>query len=593
MEQVIQIKQCNIDSEHQVLDIAVEGTLPYPISGDRFRISAVFYDNRINRYFPLIAHGTVYENQYTQFHAAAKIRLDTVFFEYHPDNPDDIILLKFCTCSPDKQWLYLDTDLALDAVLFQTKTIQTGGVRHFWHTTFRIVKYVFCTLLLPVWLLCGYLAWKGYGRLHPAAQGRQGKRAALYHAHGLVMGWTGYGYSVREIKTNYFKKQYVKYCQRYPQTEGILFLSEREVERDGNLDLVRKALAAKGQTDAIEQVQEKGQDESVPSVSCGTLREFLVTRPVQHLTWRELRQLAELTARSKIIILEDFYPHLHALSMRAETKIVQLWHACGAFKLFGLSDLGIAAHLEQDTRNHRSYDVALTSGDGVVPFYSEAYGVPSSHIYPIGVPRTDLLFREEVASQKSEQLYQKYSMLREKRIVLFAPTFRGSGNQTAYYPRERFQIEQIMKELPKDVVLVIKNHPFVRERFEIPTAFSDRVLDLTGAENINDILFLTDVLVTDYSSVIFEAAILQIPMLFYVFDLEEYLADRDLYFDFAGFVPGEIVREISGLASEIQTCLESAGTCDPGESFREFFLGAIDGHSTERVVQLIEQLSVS
>lgn len=588
MEQEIQIKQWNIDSEQQVLDMAVEGILPYPVSGERFRMSAVFYNHTIDRYFPLIAYVTACDGGYTQFHAAARIHLDTVFFEYHPDDPDDIILLKFCTCSPDQQWLYLETGLTLKAVLFQTRERQKQGWCSVFHTAFRIAAYVFCTLLLPVWLLSGCLAAKGYGHLHPAARGRQGKRAAFYHAHGLVKDWTGYGYSLREYKTNYFRRQYTEYCRKYPQTEGIAFLSEREVEPDGNLDLVRRALLAEKQQDA-ERLQGK-QVDSAASAAVGALREFLVTRPVQRLTWRELRQLAELVARSEIIILEDFYPQLHALSMRTETKIVQLWHACGAFKLFGLSDLGIAAHLGQDTRNHRSYDAALASGEGVVPFYAEAYGVPASHIYPVGVPRTDLFFREEVAARKSRQLWQKYPVLQEKRVVLFAPTFRGSGNQTAYYPRERFPLEQVMEGLPEDVVLVIKNHPFVRERFEIPAAFSDRILDLTGTENINDLLFVTDVLVTDYSSVIFEAAILRIPMLFYAFDLQDYMADRDLYFDFSGFVPGRVCQEITILLQEIRHCLESEDACDPGEAFREFFLGSVDGHSTERVVQLIGQL---
>nr|MDE6853335.1 CDP-glycerol glycerophosphotransferase family protein [Lachnospiraceae bacterium] len=321
----------------------------------------------------------------------------------------------------------------------------------------------------------------------------------------------------------------------------------------------------------------------------GKLREFLVDRPVQKLSWRELRRLADLTAASRIIILEDFYPQLHALSIRPDTKILQLWHACGAFKLFGLSDLGISQHLKQDTRNHRSYHAALASGEGIVPFYSEAFGVPSSHIYPVGVPRTDCFFQEEAVRQKRQNLYRRYPVLQGKRVVLFAPTFRGSGNQNADYPFELFPVHVVMENLPEDVVLVVKNHPFVRRKIEITEDDRHRVLDLTGTENINDLLLLTNVLITDYSSVIFEAAILQIPMLFYTFDLEEYIRCRDLYFDFASFAPGPIVRELPDLIQAVLDSLESP-ECHGLEEFREFFLGAVDGHSTERVVQLVQQL---
>lgn len=575
MEQNIQMKRCEIDVEQQILDLEIEGILPYPILGDRIRISAVFCAGNLDRYFPMIAYGTVCEGQYTQFHAVAKIQLDSVFFEYHPEHPDDIIL-KFCSCTPDYEWMMFDTDVVLDGTLFQSKIISKSAPENLLSKSFCILKYLICSLLLPVWILSGFLAVKGHGALHPAAKGRQGKRAIFYHAHGLVTDWTGYGYSIRELKTNYFRRQYEKSCRKYTQTEGILFLSEREVEAGGNLDLVRKALAEREQ-------QQK-------TISLGEQREFLVNRPVNKLSWKELKHLAAMAAASRMIILEDFYPHLHALSIRPETKILQLWHACGAFKLFGLSNLGISDHLQQDTRNHRSYDAALASGEGIVPFYSEAFGVPSSHIYPLGVPRTDFFFQEELVEQRVQDLYQRYPVLQGKRVVLFAPTFRGSGNQTAYYPTERFPVNQIVEKLPEDVVLILKNHPFVHIQLDIASEYQNRVLDLTGTENINDLLLLTDVLITDYSSVIFEASILQIPMLFYVFDLEEYIRSRDLYFEFADFVPGKIVRELPDLIQEVLQSLQLPESNNAGDSFRQFFLGAIDGHSTQRVVQLIEQL---
>ncbi|MDO4166845.1 MAG: CDP-glycerol glycerophosphotransferase family protein [Eubacteriales bacterium] len=578
MEQKIQITNCKVDSEHKTLDIAIDGTLPYPVCGERFRIAAVFCDkdNTIDRHFPMVAHGTVYEKQCTRFHAAARIQLDAVFYEYHPGQPDDIILLKFCTCTPEKKWLTFDTDIRLTSALFQGEEDIRKGFGYSLYQIGKKIQYGFCTILLPLWLLSGYMACHGHGTLHPAAKGRSGKKAIFYHAHGLVSDWTGYGYSIREMKTQYFRKQYEKACLRHSRTEDILFLSERRVEKGGNLDLVWEALR-------------KQKDDNTESFT-GEIREFLVNRPVNKLSWKELRDLAGLVAGARVIILEDFYPQLHALSKRPETKILQMWHACGAFKLFGLSDLGIADHLEQDTRNHRSYDAVLASSEGIVPFYAEAYGIPVSHIYPIGVPRTDCFFQPEYAAQVRGALYQKYPVLQGKRVILFAPTFRGSGNKTAYYPVDRFPVDQIMEQMPEDTILVLKNHPFVNNKFSVEEAYRERVLDLSREENINDLLFVTDVLITDYSSVIFEAALLQIPMLFYVFDLEEYQASRDIYFDFASFVPGEMVSDIPGLIDEIQKCLLCGKDFEVEASFREFFLGALDGHSTERAVQLIHDL---
>ena len=104
-----------------------------------------------------------------------------------------------------------------------------------------------------------------------------------------------------------------------------------------------------------------------------------------------------------------------------------------------------------------------------------------------------------------------------------------------------------MRELPQESVLILKNHPFVRDCCEIPEEYQDRVLDLSREENINDLLFITSVLITDYSSVIFEAVLLNIPILFYTFDLQEYLEKRDLYFEFAAFAPGKIISDMEAL----------------------------------------------
>lgn len=574
MKDKIEIEKCEIDTRQDILEIEISGELSFAIRGERFRLAAVFCGTHVNRYFPMTAYGTVSEIGTTQFHSSVSVQLNTVFYEYSPEAGEEITL-KFCICSPEKTWITIDTNKRWKAELFQTDSVQEGETGSLLRRFGKKLQYILCTLLLPVWILQGLLAVRGYGKLHPSAQGRSGWKAALYHAHGLVSGWTGYGYSIRELKTAYFREQYEKYCVYYPETKGVLFLSERRTEPGGNLYLVRKALMELSEGERREY---------------GEIQDFLVERPVSRLRWKELKRCAALAARSRVIVLEDFYPQLHALTIRQETNILQMWHACGAFKLFGLSDLGIAKHLEQSTRNHRNYDAALSSSEGVVPFYSEAYGVPQERIYPIGVPRTDIFFDSGAAEEIRAGLYQKYPICRDKRIVLFAPTFRGSGKQTAYYPLEKFPVEEIMESLPKDVVLILKNHPFMKEPFPVGGKYRERVLDLSAEEHINDILFITDLLITDYSSTIFEASLLNIPMIFYVFDLEEYLAERDIYFDFASFVPGAIVGELPELIREINASLVQGASAECDEKFRSFFLGALDGHSTERTLELIKRL---
>ena len=318
------------------------------------------------------------------------------------------------------------------------------------------------------------------------------------------------------------------------------------------------------------------------------LKEFLTTKTVDKLTLGELKKSAYLAAGAKVIVLEDFVPQLGALNVRQETEVLQLWHACGAFKLFGLSELGLT-DLAQNTRNHRTYTRAIVSGSAMAPFYSEAFGMHINNIRQTGIPRTDVFFDEDYRKETVAVLYERYPQWKDKKIVLFAPTFRGSGNKTAFYPMERFPIDLVMNALPPDTVLLVKQHPFVHSDLSMyrECDFADRLFDLTGKENINDLLFITDLLVTDYSSSIFEAALIDIPMIFYAFDLEEYLRERDLYFDFAEFVPGEIVEDLQTLISRMKEVLISPAKTSLDDSFRQFFLGLLDGSSTRRTTDLI------
>lgn len=496
------------------------------------------------------------------FGGKLEVLLDSLFMDYVDEHPEQPFRVEVLYLTPDLEWTSIPIDYDITDA---TSYVEPSN--DLCNRFVNAVVYTAFTLLLPALLINGWLATKGIGTLM-APEGTTGKRAVFLHTHNLVKSNCGYGYSIREYKTNYFKKKYEKYCKKYPKTEGILFLSERPLDAGGNLDRVRSALQKKGGY---------------------TFREFLKDRSVRHLTFKELRECAELMAKSRVVILEDFVPQIHALHMREDTKILQLWHACGAFKLFGLSELDIT-RLPQRTRNHRSYSAAIVSSEGMVPFYSEAFGIEQRKVKPIGIPRTDIFFDEAYKSKKREEIYAKYPGWKGKKVVLFAPTFRGDGNTTAYYPHEKFPAAEIVDQLPEDVVLVVKHHPFVHSRPEIAPAYAEKIYDLTGKENINDLLLVTDVLVTDYSSSIFEAALLDIPMLFYAFDLEEYLKDRDLYFDIGLFAPGEIVDTWQQLVGSVDRILQEGETPRDLTNFKRFFLGSLDGKSTERTVKLVEDL---
>ena len=201
-------------------------------------------------------------------------------------------------------------------------------------------------------------------------------------------------------------------------------------------------------------------------------------------------------------------------------------------------------------------------------------------------------------------------MLRDSRVILFAPTFRGDGNKDAHYPKDVFDVNRFMEEMPENTVCIVKHHPFVHQPVTVEPRWQDRVLDLTGQDHINDLMLVSDLLITDYSSSVFEAALLELPMLFYAFDQEEYMASRDFYFAYEEMVPGPVKKTFRSMTKKAAKMIDAQwnpadealdndfsgkGSSDEGikegekmNRFREAFLSALDGHSTERISKYIK-----
>ena len=288
-------------------------------------------------------------------------------------------------------------------------------------------------------------------------------------------------------------------------------------------------------------------------------------------------------ATSKFILVDDFEPVVYVLRLRENQHLVQVWHAMGAFKKFGYS----RKSAEKNSLTHKNYTEAIVSSDEIASIYAEAFGIDEKRVKPVGVPRTDLLFDAEYKELTVNRLYERQPQLKEKKICLFAPTFRGSNVNDAYYPEEFIDIEKLSKSLGDDWAIIIKLHPFIKNKIEIPKSVSDRVFDFGDEREINDILFITDVLVTDYSSVIFENAILNNPSVLYAPDLKEYDAGRGFYFDYNDYSCGVVVESKEDLAAAIKSAGSSNETL---ERFKKRFVSFCDGNSSKRFVKEILKL---
>jgi CDP-ribitol ribitolphosphotransferase len=263
-------------------------------------------------------------------------------------------------------------------------------------------------------------------------------------------------------------------------------------------------------------------------------------------------------------------------------RLIQVWHASGAFKTVGYSRIGKPGGPSPFSAAHKSYTHAIVSSAHDVPFYSEAYGIPESRVIPTGIPRMDVFFDEEYRTRTVESVTASLPAIRDKKVILFAPTFRGRGPSDAYYDYDRIDMTALYRLCEEiDAVVLFKMHPFVLEPFHIAPEFSDRFVDTTSSREINDLLFVADVVITDYSSLVFEYSTLGRPMLFFAYDLDDYISSRDFYEEFTEFVPGKIVRTFDELLDAVR---KGDFEAEKVERFARQHVAHLDAGSTDRVI---------
>lgn len=297
-------------------------------------------------------------------------------------------------------------------------------------------------------------------------------------------------------------------------------------------------------------------------------------------TKKEKKILCKMMAEAQYILLDDFYPIIYAMPIRKETKVIQVWHALGAFKTVGFSRIGRPGGPNPRSLSHKNYSATITSSESIRKDYAEAFGISLDKVYATGIPRTDVLFDDGYKSRIRDRIFSKYPQLKDKKVILFAPTFRGNGQKTAYYNFEWIDFKKMKEEFGEEYCLIIKLHPFVHNVECIPED-DNFFLNMTQERDINDLLLVTDILITDYSSVIFEAALLDIDTIFYVPDIEEYTASRDFYYPFEEYMFGQLAKTKEELIEAIKAPQNNR---EKKDMFKKKFCDACDGKSTKRVV---------
>lgn len=294
-------------------------------------------------------------------------------------------------------------------------------------------------------------------------------------------------------------------------------------------------------------------------------------------------------AQSKCVFLTDNFDPLYAHQPRKGTKVIQLWHACGAFKKWGFSTLDLAwGGTRKDFLRfpmHNTYTDVFVSSEAVIPCYAEAFNCSERKIKAFGTPRTDVYFDSEFVSAQRDELLKAFPEIGDRKIILYAPTFRGNSPDLAYN-EDPLDYGKLKEAFGDEYALVLKLHPFTARKFgltdEEKEKYGDFVFNGSNSVKIETALCAADILIADYSSLIFEYSLLNKPMLFYAYDLEQYEHDRSFYFEYKSFVPGKIVINNDEIIDAIKN---GDFRADRIPAFREKFMGACDGECVKRIAE--------
>lgn len=325
------------------------------------------------------------------------------------------------------------------------------------------------------------------------------------------------------------------------------------------------------------------------------LREFHRGEVGTSIHWKNTEKFMMEMATAKAIFVHESNAYFAYLNIRKESKVIQLWHGCGIFKKIGLSTSGkehfksAAAHEEYPEYNN--YSIVTIASPELSWVYEEFMGIKKEEgiIQPIGVSRTDEFFDREYLENCYRTLYDVIPAAKGKKVILYAPTYRGVGYKRV--SPDKLDVKKFAEALGDEYILIFKHHQTAIEVPEIPEPYRDTfAYDMTRGKgmSISDLMAIADICISDYSSLVFEYALFERPMLFYVYDLEEYIDERGLYYDFDEITPGPLCRTNEEMIDYIKHIDERFNKQEVTD-FKNKFMCCCDGHATERIIEFMEK----
>ena len=284
-----------------------------------------------------------------------------------------------------------------------------------------------------------------------------------------------------------------------------------------------------------------------------------------------LRQMYYL-ATSRLAIIDSYCIPVCILKHKKTLFVLQIWHSIGKIKKSGYQTLdtssGRSSKIAKIMCMHQNYDKILAGGEAFDPFYEAGFKVKKDKLLHYGLPRIDYLLNNEKKLKK--EIYEKYPQFKNKKIVYYAPTFR---TYEVDGPKKMFDNYN-----EKDFILIVRGHP--NQKIEIDSSKIYECLEFKSTE----LLTVADYVITDYSSICLEAAILNKKLLFYIYDYAKYMSENGINLDASKVLPSCAFKNIENIFEIIK---EDKYDDKAYQEFRKKYLPKKLGNSTKLIVDYI------
>jgi len=309
---------------------------------------------------------------------------------------------------------------------------------------------------------------------------------------------------------------------------------------------------------------------------------------------RGTREYFDALARSRWIVSNDDMQL--PFRKRDGQFYLQTWHGTLlkriGFDIENPQFISGTAYFDHLARDVAQWDLLLSPNPFSTPLMRRAFRY-QGEIAEYGYPRNDVLLRPDAAAVAAS-VRERLGIPAGKRVVLYAPTWRDNqvyANGRRYRFDMRLDLEQAFRALGDDYVFLIRGHHQMAD--DVPAGMRPGfAVNVTAYPDISELYMVSEVLVTDYSSAMFDYAVTGRPMLFFTYDLAEYRDNlRGFYFDFEAQVPGPLLSTSAEVFSALTEVDATAGSYhDAYKRFAETFCSLDDGQAAARVCDRLSGL---